>query len=223
MKVRQLLLPLLGLVVFVSPLQAKKKHHHNDDSGEAYTPPANEAYVNVNPDALPSASLQPFLDTHLDRVLAPLGQQEFSQTWIVAALKTNYANIMATAPANRKPAFAAAENVCDALTNAMAERQKAVDAWHGSSATHSSEVVQPRGGRLVGRQEMGNEDDFFRRSTENNWKQRLAALRQNVLMLGQRERALESQITVPPAPVAPAPTASAAGPDVTAPAAGAPR
>ena len=209
MKARQLPLLLFALLVFVSPLQAKKKHHDHPEY-QSYVPPPNEAVPAVRADAMPSASLQPFLDTHVERMLAPLGKEEFNQPWIVAGLKSNYAEIMAAAPDTRKPAFAAAEFVCDALTNAMAEREKAVNAWHGSSATHSSEGDQPRGGRAEGRQERGGEDDFFRRSMENNWLQRVAALRANIQRLDQREHALEIQAAsavTTPAPDA-APTAT---------------
>lgn len=201
MEVCRLPLVLLGLVLFVSPLQAKKKHHHhdNDSNNAAYAAPTPELAPTVDPAALPSASLQPFLDSHLDRVLAPLGTSEFSQQAVVTSLKTSFLGAMATAPANRKPAFAAAGDVCDALTTAMIERQKAVDAWHGSVATHSSEVNQPRGNRRLGKEQQQGEDDFFRRGVENGWNQQIAVLRQNVTALVLREHDLERQAAIAPA------------------------
>ena len=219
MHVFRLPLLLLALFVYVAPLQAKNRHPEY----HSYVPPPNEAYITVSPDALPSASLQPFLDTHLDRILTPLGKEEFDQPWIVTRLRADYAAIMATAADNRKPAFAAAQFVCDALTNAMTEREQAVNAWHGSAASHSSEGVQPHGGRKLGRQEMGDENSFFQHSVENNWVQRAAALRENVLRLDQREHAAETTPVARPVPVAPvAPTvadviSAVATPSVSAP------
>ncbi len=215
---RRLPLLLSGLLVFVPSVWAKQHRQHPEY--QSYVPPPNEAYVTVSPDALPSASLQPFLDTHLDRILVPLGKEEFNQPWIVTDLRSKYATIMATVADNRKSAFAAAQFVCDALTNAMTEREQAVNAWHGSAATHSSEGVQPRGGRQFGRQEMGNENNFFRSGVENDWVQRTAALRANILRLDQRELALESQPAATPAPVAAAvagAASAAATPSVSAP------
>ena len=87
----------------------------------------------------------------------------------------------------------------------MIARQHAVDAWRGSNATHSSEVIQPRGGRKVGRKERRSEDDFFRRSVGNDWTQQTDALRQKVTAFALRERALEQQVVSTPTPVPPVP------------------
>ena len=110
MKLCQLPLVLLGLVLFVSSAQAKKKHHHSDPARHAA--PISGSALAADPAALPSTSLQPFLDSHLDHVLAPMGSPKFSQQEVVASLKTHYLAAMASAADNRKPMFAAAADVC---------------------------------------------------------------------------------------------------------------
>ena len=211
-----------GLCLTASPLFAKKKHH--DDPAPTATPVGT---VLVKPDDLPSVSLQPFIDAHLSQVLSGLGDAAFDKPEIVVSLKAAYADGQAAAPAVRKPAYQAAQSICDALTAAMSERQQAVTALKGSTATESSQSEnQPKGGRKANRYDNKRSDTFFADSLRNTWAQRADVLRKNVMALYLRERDLERQAiavaAAAPAPgVAQAPGASPA-PVVTSPADGAP-
>ena len=234
----------LGLCFCLVPVQAKHKKHHNGQPDDGPTPApqtavpnaAPEAAPSVNPQELPAVSLQPFLDTHLATILAPLGQAGMDQPEVITSLKAGYVDGQATAPPARQPAYLAAESVCDLLTNAMAERRQAAAALVGSTVTHSSEAVQPRGGRAAGNAGVRATDDFFVNSQKAAWVQRAGQLRQNIMLVYQQERAVERQIllaanaaatpAVPggpvtsgtPGPAAPAPaTPAAPTPSVSAP------
>ena len=207
----------LGLLVFASPLQAKKKKHSEPEPS-----PTPASTLAASPDDLPSKSLQPFLDAQLSAVLAPLDKSGFEKPEILVGLKAAYAGGAAVAPAARKPAYQAAQIVCDALTAAVTERENAVSALKGATATHSSEVEnQPKGGRKAVRYETRNDDAFFSNTQRTNWAQRAALIRQNVVAIYLRERDFERQASVAAAQVsaaAPAPSAGTASPAQTAPA-----
>lgn len=210
---KKLLLLFLCLGVFGWFTTAQAKPHKNHPAAAPAGTPYPEVAPIVDPSALPSVSLQPFLDTHLGRILAPLGQPGMDQPEVITSLKAAYADGLAAAPAARKPAYQAAQNVCDALAGAMAERQKAAAALVGATATHSSETVQPRGGRKAAQAETQATNNFFVGSQKNDWVQRSGVLRQNIMAMYQREREIERQlIAAPPAPVgtaSPAPTPAA--------------
>ncbi len=221
-----LLLCCLGVCLFASPVEAKRKHPSDPPPGSALATPApeppalpTEAAPTVNPAAAPSTSLQPFLDTHLGKILVPLGESAFTQTEVIASLKAGYADGMAMAPAERKPAFQLAQRICDAFNAAIAERQNAVAALRGALATRSSEAAQPRGGAADGTAKTQASDDFFLGSQKNAWTQRAEILRKDIAALYLREREVERQSgawAAPLPPVAPVPNV-AATPAVAAP------
>ena len=203
----KLLSRLLGLgcgALLAVPVQAKPHKHHNNNAQPAGTP-YPEAAPFVDPSALPSVSLQPFLDTHLGRVLAPLGQPGMDQPEVLTSLKQSYADGMVATPAPRKPAYLAAQRVCDALAGVVVERQKAAAALAGATSTHSSENVQPRGGRRDGQVAVANTNEFFVNAQKNDWNRKAGELRQNVMGLYQQERAIERQVTTAPVPGAATP------------------
>ena len=203
----------LGLWAFALPVQAKKKHHDSPGPTPGLATPGSEpgplppeAAPQVNPADPPSVSLQPFMDRHLGTILAPLGTSAFVQPEVLASLKASFADAATAAPASHKQAFALAQSVCDAMNGAITERQNAVSALRGALATRSSEAEQPRGGGQAVATARDS-DQFFIDSQKNSWLQRAAALRQSVIALGLRERAVERQIGVwnPPPPPTPAP------------------
>lgn len=212
-------------ITIVAPPNKKRHIKHAPD----WTPPAEgpaaehatlptEASPTINPDAMPSASLQPFLDTHLDKILAPLGAPAFVQTDLVEDMKEGYAGALPAAPDARKPAYQLAAGVCDALTGAIEQRQKAVAALNGAYERRKSESIQPRGGKQAVK-ESDKDEAFFYDSQKNNWLQNASALRQQIAALYRRERAAEMQAGewTPPAPVAaaaPTPSVAAAAPEV---------
>ena len=141
-----------GLVIVAPP---NKKRHYKHAPGwvapskgpaAESTPLTTEEPPAVVPEAAPSLSLQPFLDTHLDKILAPLGTAAFAQSDLIAYVRDTYAGALPAAPDARKPAYQLAVAVCDAMINSVAERQKAVDALNGVYQRRMSESVQPRGG-----------------------------------------------------------------------------
>ena len=139
-----------------------------------------ETVLKATADVRPSTRLQPFLDTNLEKILAPLGEPAFSQSSILTNMQAGYADAQATAPDPYKAAFQAAQLVCDALANAIAERQTAVSALHGSLTTRSSEASQPKGGAFERGASTALGDAFFTTSQQNVWNARAAVLRQNI-------------------------------------------
>ncbi len=205
-----LLLLALGLCIFAVPAQAR--HHRTS----ALKPPPpeppplqTEAVPKISPDAPPSESLQSFLNSHLAKVLTPLGVAAFAQPELVEALKAAYADAAAAAPESHRPALQYAQAVCEALANAMEERQSAVNALHGSLATRSDEAAQPRGGRREVRTKIRLNDAFFVTSQQNNWNARAGALRHRITALYLHERDAERQVGLWNAP-RPTPTATIA-------------
>jgi hypothetical protein len=135
------------------PWQAQAKKHKQPPTPAPLATPASEPpplpaenTPNIDPALPPSASLQPFLDTHLREILTPLGVPAFAQPELLASMKASYADGMAIAPATHKLAFQFAQAVCEAMTGAITERQNAVAALRGALATRSSEAEQPKGG-----------------------------------------------------------------------------
>ena len=223
------LLVCFGVFVLCSSASAKHKYHPPATPAPLATPAAEPAPLpaetapTIRPEAPPSASLQPFLDTHLGSILAPLGSSACAQPELLAAMKAGYADGMVAAPDAHKPAYQLAQNVCDALASAMTERQNAVVALRGALATRSSEADQPRGGGEAVEKARGT-DEFFVETQKNNWTQRAGVLRQSITALDLRERAVERQVGVwsPPPAVGAAPATVEPTPLVSAPPAATP-
>ena len=219
----RLFLLCLGIFLFSQPhqVQAKSPPPSKPLATPVAEPPplAPEAAPKISPDAPPSASLQPFLDAHLGKILAPPGAPAFAQSELIAGMKASYADGMAAAPEARKAAFQIAQSVCDAMTDAINERQNAVAALQGALATRSSEAAQPRGGGEAV-DKARDKDTFFNQSQRNTWMQRAAALRQKISLLVLRERNFERAAGPwPSAPNAPsaAPTVAGATPPLSSP------
>ena len=203
-----LLLVCFGLFASASPLLAKKKHH--DQPSPTPVPAGDPA---ARADDLPSVSLQPFIDAHLGHILAGLGDAAFDRPELLVSMKAAYADGQAAAPAIRKPAFQMAQAICDALAAAMSERQQAVAALKGSTATESSQSEnQPKGGRKANRSDNKHSDTFFADGLRNTWSQRADVLRKNIMALDLRERDLERQAIAAAAAAAAAPAAASAVP-----------
>jgi hypothetical protein len=209
-----LLLCFLCLAGSVSPAQAKKKKHPGDPGAQSAT--GSEPVI--KPEDLPSVSLQPFVDTHLGQVLAPLDGGAFDKPELVVSMKAAYADGAAAAPAERKPAYQLAQAICDSVTVAMAEREKAVAAMKGAKATQSSEGVQPKGGRKAGHAEVAADNAFFENAQRNEWTQKSELLRKQIVGLYLRERDVERRALATAAAAAAAATPATATPAAVAPA-----
>ena len=196
---------------------ASARRHTPDWTAPANAPGSEPAPLpaekppTINPDAAPSLGLQPFLNDHLDKILVPLGTAAFAQPDLVAGVRDTYAKALPTAAAARKPAYQLAVAVCDAMINAIAERQKAVKAMEGSYEMRRSESIQPRGGKQAVK-DSDKDEAFFYNSQKNTWLQNAAALRQGIAVLNQREHAAETQAAPWTLPTPAPPVVAAAGP-----------
>ena len=128
--------------------------------------------------------------------------------------------------------YQAAVSVCDAVSSAMDERQKAIASLQASRAVHAPsdlgaqrKDIPTRGSlgdaELAGlelqreaheeqnrKQEARQNDAFFNTQLKTNWSQRAAQLRQNINALYARERDAErmaDQAKAAPVPAAPSP------------------
>jgi len=87
----------------------------------------------------PSDLVSLFFRNNLDRILSPIGQP----TPVplprarITELREQFANQWSKAPEAKKPMYEAAVAVCDAISAAMDERQKAIASLQGSAAVHA--------------------------------------------------------------------------------------
>jgi hypothetical protein len=170
----------------------------------------------------PSELLSLFFRNHLDRILSPIGQRVPVPLphARVAELREKFADQWSKAPDVDKPIYQAAVAVCDAVSAAMDERQKAIASLQGSAAVHGPsdlgahrKDIPTRGTRadaqLAGlelqreeqnrKQEAAQNDNFFNTQLKTNWSQRAAQLRQNINALYSRERDAERSTQRPAA------------------------
>src|SRR5438874_4058500 len=84
----------------------------------------------------PAAELGSFLTAHLDSILVPLDQPAGLPRNQVMQLRESFIERGTKVPANEKPAYEAAINVCAALSQAMDEREKAIASLQGSASVH---------------------------------------------------------------------------------------
>lgn len=169
----------------------------------------------------PSEVLSLFFQNHLDRILSPIGQPVPVPLphARVTQLREQFADQWSKAPEADKPMYQAAVAVCDAVSSAMDERQKAIASLQGSRAVHGPsdlgarrKDIPTRGtlgdAQLAGlglqreayeeqnrKQEARQNDNFFNTQLETNWSHRTAQLRQNINALYARERESEREFT----------------------------
>ncbi|MGC3991030.1 MAG: hypothetical protein QM796_15390 [Chthoniobacteraceae bacterium] len=187
----------LGILALSAPSQL-----HADMLAKPSRPPASlpaEKSSDLPIAAPPSATLQPFIDSHLSKILTPLGTPAFDQSEIIASLKANYADGQASAPVARQAAYHQAQIVCDALIAAIEERQRNSAGAGGSMAARSSEAAQGWGG-IQATKRARDRDTFFTQSEQDTWLQRAATLRANIVQLDLQERAAERAAGAWPAP-----------------------
>jgi hypothetical protein len=173
----------------------------------------------------PSEVLSLFFHNHLDRILSPIGQPKPVPLphARVTQLREQFADQFSKAPDTDKPMYQAAVAVCDAVSAAMDERQKAIASLRGSAAVHGPsdlgahrKDIPTHGTRadaqLAGlelqreeheeqnrKQEAAQNDNFFNTQLKTNWSQRAAQLRQSINALYSRERDAERRTGQPAA------------------------
>jgi hypothetical protein len=178
----------------------------------------------------PSEVLSLFFRNHLDRILSPIGQPKPVPLphARVTQLREQFADQFSKAPDTDKPMYQAAVAVCDAVSAAIDERQKAITSLQGSRAVHGPsdlgarrKDIPTRGtlgdAELAGlelqreaheeqnrKQEARQNDNFFNTQLKTNWTQRTSQLRQNINALYARERDAERSADQAKAALAPA-------------------
>jgi hypothetical protein len=157
----------------------------------------------------PSDVLSLFFHNHLDRILSPIGQPRPVPLprARVTELREQFANQWSKAPEAKKPMYEAAVAVCDAISAAMDEREKAIASLQGSAAVHAPSdlgahrIDHPKRWTYDWEREQHEEenrkqearqtDNFFTTQQKNQWAQRTIQLRQQIDRLYAREREAE--------------------------------
>jgi hypothetical protein len=207
----------LALLSLAFSAEAKKK------SSPAATPdPAGEA---------PSARLSKFMKTHLDEVLAPLDKKGLKDAQPIVELKESLADQAAKMPPAQRPSYQTAEDVCQAMANAFAEREKSISSLKGSKATHADNSLGAIRKDHVSDNELDREmqeqkqrnknaraqDSYFTTGQKAQWEKQAAAYRQQIEQLYTRQRETERQVN---AAISAAAAAAAAAPAAPQPARG---
>jgi hypothetical protein len=117
MKTAITLLCLAIMLAFNGPADAAapKKSKKN-----AYVPPATPT-----PPGAPSGDLGKFVNANLEKILGPLEQKNEIPRAQLTELRASFAARFSKASLAERPQFQAALSVCDALSQAMDERNKA--------------------------------------------------------------------------------------------------
>jgi hypothetical protein len=155
----------------------------------------------------PSVELGEFGGEHLEKILAPLEHQVPLPRSELSRLRQSFADRRATAPENEKPVYQAALLVCNALSQAMDEREKAVASFQSSSAVHGSfdlnarrkdhpswkDLRREQHEEQNRKEQSAEKDNFLNSQLKTSWQQRSTQLRQNIDRLYGRVRELERQ------------------------------
>lgn len=155
----------------------------------------------------PSVELGEFGGAHLEKILAPLERQVALPRSELSQLRQSLTDRRATAPESEKPIYQAAILVCNALSQAMDERDKAVASFQSSAAVHGSfdlsahrkdrpswkELRRERHEEEKRKEEAAQKDNFLNAQLKSGWQQRTIQLRQNIDRLYGRVKELERQ------------------------------
>ena len=178
---------------------------------------ATTALAQQKPLPKPSDLLALFFHNHLDRILSPIGQPNPVPLprARVTQLREQFIDQGSKAPEPKKPMYEAAIAVCDAVSAAMDEREKAIASLQGSAAVHAPsdlgahrKDIPSRGGLGTAmladttvrreahdeanrKQDARQTDNFFTVQQKNQWTQRALQLRQQIDGLAARERDAE--------------------------------
>jgi hypothetical protein len=209
----------IRLVAFVCALgvlgvtaQGKPKHKATKSSQPEQKAPEPPA------DAPLSARLSRFFDSYLDKIFAPLDQPVALPRNELTKLRESLLDGVANASAADKPPYQASVAVCDALSQAMDEREKSRINSGASAGVHGSadlgarrkdnpgviDYVRERHEEKNRKKEAADKDKFLNSGVKTQWSQRALQLRQNIDQLYSRVRAAERQSEQAKAAAAPA-------------------
>jgi hypothetical protein len=165
----------------------------------------------------PSDLLRSFFHDHLDQILSPIDQSVPLPRTRVTDLRARFADHWAKAPEPKKPIFEAAVRVCDAVSSAMDEREKAIASLQGSAAVHGpsdlgahrldlptrggigtailvdEHIARERHEEENRKEEARQNDNFLTTQLKTQWTQRAIQLRQQIDQLYARERQAEGE------------------------------
>ena len=225
----------LSFIVFalVAPAHAGKPHRGGGGQPQQQVAsPQQSAPPAPSGPQPPSTRLSQFFNAHLDHILAPIDQQVVLPRTELTQLRESFSDESTKAAQPDKAQYQEAILVCNALNQAMDERDKAIadsqpgNVVQGVQDTHDATVSIPRGrgrGRAakaaVRQEKYENQKNqnqaaekgaFLNSNIGKQWLDRSVLLRQNVQQLYSRERDAERQAqqakTAPISPVtSPAP------------------
>jgi hypothetical protein len=155
----------------------------------------------------PSVELGEFGAAHLDRILSPLDQRIDLPRGLLTELRESFIDRGSKAMTNEKPAYQQAVAVCNAVSQAMDERDQAISNVQGSSTVHGSydlgahrkdrpnwkELQRERHEEQNRKEQAAQKDNFLNTQLRTNWQQRAIQLRRTIDQLYARERELERQ------------------------------
>jgi hypothetical protein len=156
----------------------------------------------------PSVALSRFGGAHLDHILGPIEQNVNLPRTELLQIRESFLNWKAKAPPNEQPAWSMAVRVCDALNNAMDERENARIGTENSSTVHGSydlgarrrdhlrnwrEAERERHEEENRKHDAAQRDAFLNTTLRNNWRQRTMQLRQNIVAMHIKLQELERQ------------------------------
>ena len=155
----------------------------------------------------PSVELGEFGAAHINRILGPLEQRVELPRNQLTQLRESFIDRGSRAPMNEKSAYQAAVVVCNAVSQAMDERDQTVSSIQASSSVRGSyDLGEHRKDRPTGKElererheeqnrkeQAAQKDNFLNSQLNANWQQRTIQLRQSIDRLYARERELERQ------------------------------
>jgi hypothetical protein len=120
---------------------------------------------------------------------------------LLTQLRQSFLDRSSSAPSNEKPAYQAAVAVCNAVSQAMDERERAVSNMQAASSVHGSydlgehrkdnpkwrDLERERHEEQNRKQEAAEKDNFLNAQLRSNWQQRATQLRQTIDRLYARE------------------------------------
>ena len=195
---RTTLLTTFILFALIAPVLAGKKHKSGDK------PPTSEQVISQVADSqLPSVRLAPFLGTPLDHIFAPLDQQVVLPNNELRMLRESFVDQGSAATDTNRAVYKSAVLVCDAMSSAMDEREKAIVGFQKASVKSTElgahRIANPTREDLKRErhEEENKKNDAKQRDAENksqlkaNWTLHTLQLRKNIDLLSSRLHAAE--------------------------------
>ena len=198
----------LVLVILALPASLQAKHGKHNGQGKA--PPAEAAPTPS--DQAPSIILSQFINAHIGEILTPLGAPGLKQPELIPELKEAFATSASQSLDQKKPAYNAAMDVCEAMDEAENEREAAADGVkvsemvHGNTSLGAGAQVNPGAQGWVNNlialrrekkqqralnQKAAQGDSFLDAAQKSDWEKRSKELRAGIFQLYSKECNIE--------------------------------